>query len=126
MRNILITVGGIVFVALCCGLAKFGAGLLYFGLTGLSALTIYWGILFILSYKKTFIDEFDEQFKVYLANLINYSTLTSEDVAGNIALYKKKFKKTLIIDKTKRIAIISFLFVVAIISISLMISGKLS
>lgn len=126
MKNFLITVGGIVFIALCCGLSKLWTGLLYFGLTGLTALAIYWAVLLIFSYRRTFVEEFDEQFRVYLANLVNYSSLTSEEVAGNIEFHKKKFKKTLIVDKTKRIAIISVLFVVAIICVSLMISGKIS
>lgn len=126
MKNFLITIGGVVFVALCLGLSKLWAGLLYFGLLGIVALTIYWAIILIFTYKQLFVDEFDEHFKVYIAKLVNYSSLTSDDVSQNIEFYKKKFKKTLLVEKLKRIAIISVLFVVAIICISLMIGGKIS
>lgn len=126
MRNFLITTAGIVFIALCCGLSKFWIGLLYFGLSGLVILTVYWAIILIIEYKKIYYDEFDEHFKFYIVNLINYSQLTREDINKDVELYKKKFKKTLVVAKVKKIAIISVLFVVAILTLSIMISGKIS
>lgn len=89
-------------------------------------LTIYWAIILIIGYKKTYYDEFDEHFKFYVVNLINYSQLTREDINKDVNLYRKKFKKTLVIAKVKKIAIISVLFVVAILTLSIMISGEIS
>ena len=125
MKNILITVGGIAFIGVCSAFSRLWSGMLYFSLVGLICLTIYWAVILIFRYKFQFYDDFENKFKIYVAKLINSSTLTSLDIETNRSAYVKKFKKTLIYDKIKLIAFIAVLICVAVISFSLMVSGKI-
>lgn len=126
MRNIFITVGGIAFIGICLALEKLWAGMLYFAMCGVILLALFWAVILSLRYKREFKDEFEENFKTYLAQTINSTSLSSEEIISNRDVYQKKFKKTLVFDKLKQIAIISVLIVVAIICFSIMVSGKLT
>ena len=78
--------------------------LFFFALISLTYMHISWIVLLIINYKEEFFDDFDEKFKFYLVQIINYSNVTSQMVEENSELYRKNFKKTLIKDKLIEIA----------------------
>ena len=82
MRNILITVSLLIVAVVTACLNDFWAGFVYFSLTSLSALCIYWGVIFILRYREDYFLSFQEEYKFYKINLINSSNLTLEEAAA--------------------------------------------
>ncbi len=123
MRNILITVSLLIVAVVTACLNDFWAGFVYFSLTSLSALCIYWGVIFILRYREDYFLSFQEEYKFYKINLINSSNLTLEDIEKNDKYYIKKFKKTLLRDKVIDIFKIILAFMFAIICIVAMATG---
>ena len=123
MRNILITVSLLIVAVVTACLNDFWAGFVYFSLTSLSALCIYWGVIFILRYREDYFLSFQEEYKFYKINLINSSNLTLEDIEKNDKYYIKKFKKTLLRDKVIDIFKIILAFMFAIIYIVAMATG---
>lgn len=123
MRNILITVSLLIVAVVTACLNDFWAGFVYFSLTSLSALCIYWGVIFILRYREDYFLSFQEEYKFYKINLINSSNLTLEDIEKNDKYYIKKFKKTLLRDKVIDIFKIILALMFAIICIVAMATG---
>lgn len=123
MKKLIVTISGIVFVGACCAFSKLWSGMFYFALLGIIALSSFWAIVLILNYKNYFIDSFEDNFKFYIAKMINTSNLSVSDVEKRKKFYEKKFKKSQRIDKIKSIAIISVLWVVVIICFALIIKG---
>lgn len=125
MRNVFITIIGVILIGLSSFLSRFWSGMLYSALVFTIALMVFWIVVMIINYKHEFCENFQEKFDIYVANLINYSALTLKDIEDNLDVYLKKFKKTLLVDKIKRIMIMAVMFVVVIICFSIMLSGKL-
>lgn len=123
MRNILITVSLLIVAVVTACLNDFWACFVYFSLTSLSALCIYWGVIFILRYREDYFLSFQEEYKFYKINLINSSNLTLEDIEKNDKYYIKKFKKTLLRDKVIDIFKIILALMFAIICIVAMATG---
>lgn len=125
MRNVFITIIGVILVGLSSFLSRFWSGMSYFALVFTIALMVFWIVVIIINYKHEFYENFQEKFDIYVAHLINYSALTLKDIEDNLNVYLKKFKKTLLVDKIKRIMIMAVMFVIVIICFSIMLSGKL-
>ena len=104
MRNILVTGILIVLIVLFAALQSFWQGCLYFALSFMIILSIYWIVIFILQYIEDYYKSFDDDFKAYCVELINRTELTTSQVSSNIEFYKKRYKKTLIRDKLIDIA----------------------
>ena len=104
MRNILVTGILIVLIVLFAALQSFWQGCLYFALSFMIILSIYWIVIFILQYIEDYYKAFDDDFKAYCVELINRTELTTSQVSSNIEFYKKRYKKTLIRDKIIDIA----------------------
>ena len=104
MRNILITLGLLILIILFASLQSFWGGLVYFALSFLIILCIYWLVIFILQYINDYYKTFDEVFRLYCNKLINSTTVTTQELNDNIDFYKKKYKKYIIRDKIVDIA----------------------
>lgn len=65
---------------------------------------------------------FEEDFKEYKAELINSTTLTSEEFEQNIEAYIKKYKKTQ--RKYKAIDIFKILFLLAVIVVCIVAMAR--
>ena len=99
MRNWLIT-GIFVLLILVFGvLIRFWEGFAYFVFVLFAVLSGYWIFELIYSYNYSYKKNYDEKFRFYVANIINSTNLTSEDINNNLSEYKKKFNKTLLKEK---------------------------
>ncbi len=97
----------------------FGASI-YISLSFVIAFCGYFIFETILEYLKDFHFGIEESFDLYIAQLINSSNLTSEDVEkGRDAIFKK-FKKSLLKDKLIEIFKIVFAFLILVVSIVLL------
>ncbi len=126
MKNFFITIGAVAFVGLCSALSGLWSGMLYFALVGIIATLIYWIVVLIINYKHEYYTLFNERFNLYVAKLINYSSITRDDIEKNTQVYVKKFKRTLLGEKIRQIMIMAVMAVIIIICVSLIFSGKLS
>ncbi len=99
MKNFLVTIILLVLIVLFASLQSYWGGLVYFALSFLIILCIYWMVIFILQYITDYYKTFDEDFKLYCIHLINSTSVTTEQVNENIEFYKKQYKKSIIRDK---------------------------
>ncbi len=99
MKNFIVTSSLLIAIILFVSLQSYWNGLVYFALSFLIILSIYWIVIFILQYINDYYKSFEEDFKLYCINLINTTNLTTNEVNNNIEEFKKKFKKSLIRDK---------------------------
>lgn len=122
MRNFLITLILLVLIILFVSLQSLWGGLVYFALSFLIVLAIYWIVVFILQYINDYYKSFDEDFKFYCIDLINSTNMTTSEVNENIEELKKDYKKSLIRDKIVDIAKI----LVAVSVIAACIAGMIA
>lgn len=122
MRNFLVTLILLVLIILFVSLQSLWGGLVYFALSFLIVLAIYWIIIFILQYINDYYKSFDEDFKFYCIDLINSTNMTTSEVNENIEELKKDYKKSLIRDKIVDIAKI----LVAVSVIAACIAGMIA
>ena len=122
MRNFLITLILLVLIILFVSLQSLWGGLVYFALSFLIVLCIYWIVIFILQYINDYYKSFDEDFKFYCIDLINSTNMTTSEVNENIEELKKDYKKSLIRDKIVDIAKI----LVAVSVIAACIAGMIA
>lgn len=125
MKNFLFTTISLIIIVIFALLRLVWVGFSYFSLAGLMILSIYWAIQFIRSYIYQYRTTLEEKYKYYVAQIVNTSNVTTEEVLSNRNLYFKKFKKTLFKDKTIEIAKISFSLMLALICLITMFIGKL-
>lgn len=125
MKNFLFTTISLIIIVIFALLKLVWVGFSYFSLAGLMILSIYWAIQFIGSYIYQYRTTLEEKYKYYVAQIVNTSNVTTEEVLSNRNLYFKKFKKTLFKDKTIEIAKISFSLMLALICLITMFIGKL-
>lgn len=122
MRNFLVTLILLVLIILFVSLQSFWGGLVYFALSFLIILSIYWIVIFIIQYINDYYKSFDEDFKFYCIDLINSTNMTTSEVNKNIEELKKGYKKSLIRDKIVDIAKI----LVAVSVIAACIAGMIA
>ncbi len=122
MRNFLVTLILLVLIILFVSLQSFWGGLVYFALSFLIILSIYWIVIFIIQYINDYYKSFDEDFKFYCIDLINSTNMTTSEVNKNIEELKKSYKKSLIRDKIVDIAKI----LVAVSVIAACIAGMIA
>lgn len=121
------------FVSAICGililifgfLNQFWVGFSYFALFLSIGICVYWLVIIILSYIENFIKNIDERYKLYCAELINSTNLSSADIMANKDLYFQQFKRSL--RKEKIYEILKGIVVLAILisCVGLFFSGTL-
>lgn len=108
-----ITGGAVILAALFAILNRFWTGFVYFVLTSLLILALFWGVWLIYKYFTDFKKELDERFVLYKANKVNTTNVTGELVETNEIAYRKQFNKVVLKDKIIKWFIILFCFSVA-------------
>lgn len=96
-------------------------GFVYFSLSFLILLCIFGIVIFSLKYIEDYYKSFDNDFKEFKAETINFTNITSLEFDENIKFYIKKFKKSLLQDKLIDIFKILFLLAMIVVCIVTMI-----
>ncbi len=118
MKNkIFVTISAILLILLFAFLRSVWAGFVYFSISILIVISFYWIIVIILDYIYEFRTKDLEGFKMFCAELINISDITSQDIENNKQEYIKKYKKSIL--KYKFIEWVKILFLVSLIVISI-------
>ncbi len=108
----------VALIILFISLKSVWSGCVFFAMSFLIIFCIYWETLLILYYIEDYYKNFDEEFKLYKAEIINTYNLTSEEFQNNIEIYLKKFKKSLrrdkFIDIIKILCLLSFCVIVIV------------
>lgn len=94
-NNIIVTVVSIILIIAFALMKSIWIGFVYFAFSFLILLSIYWIAIIAINYIEDYKTNLPEGFKVYKAQLINSTNLTSQDIEDNKKLYIKKYKKTL-------------------------------
>ena len=124
-RNLIISfILALVMVVSICLKSVWG-GFIYFSLSSLTLLGIFWFINLIINFLEDYYYSFEEDFKEYKAEMINSTALTSETFEENRPLYIKKYKKSLRRYKFIDICKMLFLLMVVVICIVVMAKGNL-
>lgn len=113
MRNFYVSIVLLVLIILFASLQTFWSGLVYFALSFLIILCIYWLIVLINQYIVDYYKTFEDDFKIYCNETINSTTLSTKDINDNLSYYRKKYKRSLIRDKI--LDITKILFVISIL-----------
>ncbi len=109
-----ITGGAVILAALFAILNRFWTGFVYFVLSSLLVLALFWGVWLIYKYFTDFKKELKERFVLYKANKINSTNATSDVVDANESAYLKQFNRLVLKDKIIKWFIILFCFSVAV------------
>lgn len=96
-------------------------GFVYFSLSFLILLCIFGIVIFSLKYIEDYYKHFDNDFKEFKAETINFTNITSLEFDEDIKFYIKKFKKSLLQDKLIDIFKILFLLAMIVVCIVTMI-----
>ncbi len=113
MRNFYVSIVLLVLIILFASLQTFWSGLVYFALSFLIILCIYWLIVLINQYIVDYYKTFEDDFKIYCNETINSTMLSAKDINDNLSYYRKKYKRSLIRDKI--LDITKILFVISIL-----------
>lgn len=104
-------------------LSKTWAGFSYFALVFSCLFCLFWLVMFIIDY----IDEFrkidEDEFQLYVAELVNSTTLTRQQIESDRKTYIQKFKKTK--RKQKLVAILKIMFVVGALASCIVLFFKI-
>ena len=125
MRNIIVTASLIFLIVAFALLKSVWYGFVFVALFLLMGLCLYWMFVLIINYIEEFKEDFDENFKMYCAQLINYENIEKDDIKSNEKFYRKKFSKTLVRDKAIEIikmAIIATVFIVTCVSFVILVT----
>jgi len=95
---------------------------MYFSLSFLSLLSLYWLFNYIIYYLEDYYYNFESDFIEYKAELINSTSLTSQEIENDLNQYIKKYKKS--IRKYKLIDITKILFFVMVFVICMVSMAK--
>ncbi len=116
MKNIpyIITAILIVLAGIFALLNRVWAGFVYFVLSFLLLLSIFWAVWLIIEYFTTFKRELDESFKLYRADTINSKEVSAQQFDANIPVYKKQFNRKILKVKLVKWGIVIFCFAVAV------------
>ncbi len=96
------------------------SGFVYFALFFAAVLAILWVVLLTYYYIEDYYRHFDEDFKIYKAEIINTYNITTEEFENNLPSYLKKFKKSMRKSKTIDICKILFILVIFVTIVVLM------
>lgn len=113
MWRFLITLIGLALIITFGALKNTWAGFNYFALVFTCLLCLYWIVTLSIEYYFRFIKLDEEEYKLYVAKLVNYKGLNLADIEQNEKLYIKKFKKSQ--RKEKLIEIGKILFLLGIL-----------
>lgn len=125
-RNWIVSIILLVLMVTTICLKSVWNGFIYFSISFLILLSLYWLITLIVYYVEDYYFSFDEDFKEYKAELINSTNVTSEQFEENLNLYIKDYKKSIRKFKVIDIFKILFLLVVIILCILAMAKGNLN
>lgn len=123
--NILVTLFSVVLMIVFVALKSIWAGFVYFALVILIGICIYWIVIISIDYVFKYRTNLLKRFKFYCAKLINSSSVTSQIIEENKELYIKKFKKSLVKEKSIEWFKILFLVSIIIVSIIAMATGAI-
>lgn len=123
--NILVTLFSVVLMIVFVALKSIWAGFVYFALVILIGTCIYWIVIISIDYVFEYRTNLLKRFKFYCAKLINSSSVTSQIIEENKELYIKKFKKSLVKEKSIEWFKILFLVSIIIVSIIAMATGAI-
>ncbi len=113
MRNMIISIFLVLFIIFFAVMKMIWQGFVYFAIFSLVVLSCYWLIVIFLDYRLEYKHNILSRFKLYSAQLINSTNLTSEDIENNKSYYIKKFNRTLL--KEKSIEWLKMLFLLSLI-----------
>lgn len=113
MKNIITSVILVLTIIFFSIMKTIWAGFVYFAITALIILSGYWLVIIFIDYRQEYKHNILSRFKLYSAQLINNTNITSEDIENNKNYYIKKFNKTLV--KEKIIEWIKMLFLLSLI-----------
>lgn len=108
MKKFLITLLAVILIIVCGALKNVWAGFVYFALVFSCLISLYWAVILIINYINRFHKQIEKEFNLYIAQKINKSNLTLEDVEKNRKAYLKKFSRSKWKEKSIEIAKIAF------------------
>ncbi len=116
MKNLpyIVTAILVVLTALFAILNRVWAGFVYFALSALLVLSLFWGVWLIYMYFTDFKLQLAQQYKYFRAKKIGEGQTTESVFNQNEASFKKEFNKSVLKDKIARWGIIIFCFGVAL------------
>ena len=117
MKKWFITGGLLALLILFIILRSVWAGFVYFAISVLMVICLYWTVLFILSYIEVYYKNFEADFKSYKANIINTTNMTSQEFEENLVFHIKNFKKSQRMSKAIDIFKILFIFTIFVVII---------
>ncbi len=120
MRNFIVSIVLAALIIISGLLNKTWAGFYYFALVFACLLGLYWAVILIIRYIEDFHKNTEEKYNLYIAKLVNRTTLTLEQINMSPKLYKKKFRRSLWKEKCKALLPISFalgVFIVCLVFI---------
>lgn len=123
-RNFIVSAVLIILMITTLFLKSVWLGFMYFSLSFLILLCVYWIVNLILYYLQDYYYSFEEDFMQYRAEVINDSLVTTASFDENKELYIKKFKKSLRKYKLIDIAKMIFLLMVVVVCIVAMARGS--
>lgn len=123
-RNLIVSGILLVLMIVSACLKSVWAGFIYFAMSFLILLCIYWLANMIIHYLEDYYYSFEEEFKEYRAEIINSSLLSSQEFDQNKEEYIKKYKKSLRKYKFIDISKMIFVLMVIVICIIAMARGK--
>lgn len=115
MKNLpyIVTAGLIALAALFAILNKVWSGFVYFVLSSMLLLALFWAVWLIFQFFTTYKQELDESFKYYRAKKVGEGQISAEAFDAAEKTYRKQFEKSMLKDKLLRWAVILFCFAVA-------------
>lgn len=118
----LLTIAGIILVAVFGALIKVWAGFQYFALSFTIALCVYWTVMLIIDYRHTYNKKNEDGFNLYIANLVNSTNLTLDVVEKSRDYYLKKFHRSQWKEKLIEVTKIIFILGIALACIAYIIT----
>ena len=115
MKNLpyIVTAVLIVLTALFAILNRVWTGFVYFVLSSLLLLALFWGVWQTFQYFTEYKKELDEAFKFYRAKLVGEGNVSAETFDTSEKAYRKQFEKSMRKEKFVKWGIILFCFATA-------------
>ena len=95
-------------------LTKTWAGFSYFALVFSCLLCLFWLVILIVGYINEFRKIDEEEFQLFVAELINSTTLTRQQIEDDRKTYIKKFKRSKI--REKAVEILKIMFITGVLA----------
>ena len=122
-NKIIITsiLAGLIILTAC--LKNLWTGFIYFSVSLLAVLCLFWCGMFIYSYIENYKWHFEEDFAYYKAEIINSTSIGEQDFETARPVYIKKFKRTQMRDKVIDVFKVLICFSLAITCIVTLATG---